>query len=51
MRRRLVVAFLAPALLLYLGFVVLPAIQASLSELFPVLRLQGAITLGRPRQL
>jgi ABC-type sugar transport system permease subunit len=28
MRRRLVVAFLAPALLLYLGFVVLPAIQA-----------------------
>lgn len=28
MRRRLVVAFLAPALLLYLGFVVLPALQA-----------------------
>jgi ABC-type sugar transport system permease subunit len=28
MRRRLVVAFLAPALFLYLGFVVLPAIQA-----------------------
>ncbi|UVC09454.1 sugar ABC transporter permease [Rhizobium sp. TH2] len=28
MRRRMVVAFLAPALMLYLGFLVLPAIQA-----------------------
>jgi ABC-type sugar transport system permease subunit len=34
MRRRLVVAFLAPALLLYLGFVVLPAIQAFYLSLF-----------------
>ena len=28
MRRRMVIAFLAPALALYLGFLVLPAIQA-----------------------
>jgi len=34
MRRRLVVAFLAPALLLYLGFVVLPAMQAFYLSLF-----------------
>lgn len=34
MRRRLVVAFLAPALILYLGFVVLPAVQAFYLSLF-----------------
>lgn len=34
MRRRLVVIFLTPALLLYLGFVVLPAIQAFYLSLF-----------------
>ncbi len=34
MRRRLLFAFLAPALILYLGFVVLPAVQAFYLSLF-----------------